>query len=458
MAPIASTGSTMSFPCYFPELQPAKVNPSGTSAGGLPYIQGFRAESSMLLLLQLQIHTLSSSFFSSPRVLCWVLAVLGSSYRLQASSLSAGELTDLQVLLFTKNIPTIRNVKIYSSKELRKATKNFCSGHKLGQGSFGCVYLGKFRNGQKVAIKVLSSESRQGTREFLNELSVISNINHHNLVKLHGCCVDGDQKMLVYNYLENNSLAQSLFGNSHSSIQLDWKTRVKICIGVASGLKYLHEEVRPVIVHRDIKASNILLDKDLSPKISDFGLAKLFPGNMTHISTRVAGTLGYLAPEYAIRGQLTKKADVYSFGVLLLEIVSGRCHTDPRLPLQDQFLLERAWALYESGDLKSLVDSTLKGVFDNKEAQRLLKIGLLCTQDTPKIRPSMSTIVKMLKGECAIGDKIMRPGLITDVMDLKIRTVEPVQFSASPPKSPSDSNSQVSMLAVAGSTVVEESP
>jgi serine/threonine protein kinase len=203
------------------------------------------------------------------------------------------------------------------------------------------IVQGKLRNGQKVAIKVLSSESRQGTREFLNELSVISNINHHNLVKLHGCCVDGDQKMLVYNYLENNSLAQSLFGNSHSSIQLDWKTRVKICIGVASGLKYLHEEVRPVIVHRDIKASNILLDKDLSPKISDFGLAKLFPGNMTHISTRVAGTLGYLAPEYAIRGQLTKKADVYSFGVLLLEIVSGRCHTDPRLPLQDQFLLER---------------------------------------------------------------------------------------------------------------------
>uniref|UniRef100_A0A0D3HWM3 Protein kinase domain-containing protein n=2 Tax=Oryza TaxID=4527 RepID=A0A0D3HWM3_9ORYZ len=462
----------MSFPCYFPELQPAKVNPSGTSAGGLPYIQGFRAESSMLLLLKLQIHTLSSSFSSSPRVLCWVLAVLGYSYRLQASSLSAGELTDLQILFFVSALwahskekhkkrddtPIIRNVKIYSSKELRKATKNFCSGHKLGQGSFGCVYLGKLRNGQKVAIKVLSSESRQGTREFLNELSVISNINHHNLVKLHGCCVDGDQKMLVYNYLENNSLAQSLFGNSHSSIQLDWKTRVKICIGVASGLKYLHEEVRPVIVHRDIKASNILLDKDLSPKISDFGLAKLFPGNMTHISTRVAGTLGYLAPEYAIRGQLTKKADVYSFGVLLLEIVSGRCHTDPRLPLQDQFLLERAWALYESGDLKSLVDSTLKGVFDTEEAQRLLKIGLLCTQDTPKIRPSMSTIVKMLKGECAIGDKIMRPGLITDVMDLKIRTVEPVQFSASPPKSPSDSNSQVSMLALAGSTVVEESP
>ncbi|KAG8092915.1 hypothetical protein GUJ93_ZPchr0012g19472 [Zizania palustris] len=358
-----------------------------------------------------------------------------------------------------KEVPiVVGNVKIFSSKELRKATKNFWSRHKLGQGSFGCVYMGKLRNGQKVAIKVLSSESRQGAREFLNELNAISNINHHNLVKLLGCCVDGDQKMLVYNYLENNSLAQSLFGNAHSSIWLDWSTRVKICIGVANGLKYLHEEAQPVIVHRDIKASNILLDKDLSPKISDFGLAKLFAGNMTHISTRVAGTLGYLAPEYAIRGQLTKKADVYSFGVLLLEIASGRCHTDPRLPLQDQFLLEKVWTLYESGDLESIVDSNLKGVFDTEEARQILKIGLMCTQDTPKIRPSMSTVVKMLKGECTVGDKIMRPGLITDIMDLKVRTAEPIHLILSPPKSPSDSNSQASTLALAGSTVVEESP
>ncbi|EEC69662.1 hypothetical protein OsI_39083 [Oryza sativa Indica Group] len=267
--------------------------------------------------------------YTAADALAFVAASLGKG-GLQASSLSAGELTDLQVCC--KNFIALVSTEYFNSSGESFSWKPFSG-------------KGKLRNGQKVAIKVLSSESRQGTREFLNELSVISNINHHNLVKLHGCCVEGDQKMLVYNYLENNSLAQSLFGNSHSSIQLDWKTRVKICIGVASGLKYLHEEVRPVIVHRDIKASNILLDKDLSPKISDFGLAKLFPGNMTHISTRVAGTLGYLAPEYAIRGQLTKKADVYSFGVLLLEIVSGRCHTDPRLPLQDQFLLERRSSL-----------------------------------------------------------------------------------------------------------------
>ncbi|XP_062202391.1 cold-responsive protein kinase 1-like isoform X2 [Phragmites australis] len=362
-----------------------------------------------------------------------------------------------KIVQHDQDIPITGNVKIYSSKELRKATRNFCPRNKLGQGSFGCVYLGK-KNGEKVAIKVLSSESRQGTKEFLNELSVISNISHHNLVKLQGCCVDGGQKMLVYNYLENNSLAQTLFGNSRSGISFDWRTRVKICIGVADGLAYLHEEVRPLIVHRDIKASNILLDRDLNPKIADFGLAKLFPGNMTHISTRVAGTLGYLAPEYAIRGQLTKKADVYSFGVLLLEIVSGRCHTDPRLPLEDQYLLEKVWTLYESRDLESIIDRTLKRDFDTEEAHRLLSIGLLCTQDTPKIRPSMSMAAKMLKGEYAVSDRIMRPGLITDVMDLKIRTVEPVQLILSPSMSPAERTSLVSTLGLAGSTVLEESP
>jgi serine/threonine protein kinase len=275
-------------------------------------------------------------------------------------------------------------------------------------------------------------------------------------VKLLGCCADGGQKILVYNYIENNSLSQTLFGNGHSGIRIDWRTRVKICIGIADGLTYLHEEVRPPIVHRDIKASNILLDSNLSPKIGDFGLAKLFPGNMTHISTRVAGTLGYLAPEYAIRGQLTKKADVYSFGVLLLEIVSGRCHTEPRFPLEDQYLLEKVWTLYESGDLESIIDRTLQHDLDPEEAHRLLKIGLLCIQDTTKSRPSMSTVSKMLKCECAVSEKIMRPGLITDVMDLKVRAVEPLQLS--PSMSPVVNDSHVSTLAHAGSTVMESLP
>ena len=233
------------------------------------------------------------------------------------------------------------NITKFTYKELSRVTENFSPSNKIGEGGFGSVYKGKLRNGKLVAVKVLSLESRQGAKEFLNELMAISNVSHENLVKLYGYCVEGNQRILVYNYLENNSLAQTLLGYGHSNIQFNWATRVNICVGIARGLTYLHEVVNPHIVHRDIKASNILLDKDLTPKISDFGLAKLLPPDASHVSTRVAGTLGYLAPEYAIRGQVTRKSDVYSFGVLLLEIVSGRSNTNTRLPYEDQILLER---------------------------------------------------------------------------------------------------------------------
>ncbi|KHM98863.1 Putative LRR receptor-like serine/threonine-protein kinase [Glycine soja] len=211
-------------------------------------------------------------------------------------------------------------------------------------------------------------------------------------------------------------------GSGHSNIIFDWKTRSRICIGIARGLAYLHEEVIPHIVHRDIKASNILLDQNLTPKISDFGLAKLIPSYMTHVSTRVAGTIGYLAPEYAIRGQLTRKADIYSFGVLLVEIVSGRCHTNSRLPIGEQYLLEMTWELYQKRELVGLVDISLDGHFDAEEACKFLKIGLLCTQDTSKLRPTMSSVVKMLTREMDIDEsKITKPGLIPDFNDLKIK-------------------------------------
>ncbi|XP_075488460.1 cold-responsive protein kinase 1-like isoform X2 [Primulina tabacum] len=290
----------------------------------------------------------------------------------------------------------VHNVILYSYNELRTATNDFSPSNKIGEGGFGCVFKGKLRNGRMAAIKVLSSGSRQGVSEFLTEIKVISDIEHENVVKLYGCCVDGNERILVYNYLENNSLAQTLLGGGRSSIRFSWHTRVKICIGIARGLAYLHEEVRPQIVHRDIKASNILLDKDLTPKISDFGLAKLIPVDTSHVSTRVAGTLGYLAPEYAIRGQLRSKSDVYSFGVLLIEIVSGRCNTNTRLPPEEQYILERAC--------------------------RFLKIGLLCMQDATKLRPLMSTVVRMLIGEKKVRDKITKPGLISDFMDLKVRS------------------------------------
>ncbi|PPD70595.1 hypothetical protein GOBAR_DD32519 [Gossypium barbadense] len=316
------------------------------------------------------------------------------------------------------------------------ATGNFHFSNKIGEGGFGVVYKGTFRDGTVAAIKVLSADSRQGVREFLTEINVIADIEHENLVKLHGCCVEGNHRILVYGYLENNSLAQTLLGNffysgfvfvnclnnsgSDSSMQFSWSMRRNICLGVARGLAFLHEEVRPYIVHRDIKASNILLDKNLMPKISDFGLAKLFPDNLTHISTRVAGTTGYLAPEYAIRGQLTRKADIYSFGVLLLEIVSGRCNTNRRLPVSDQYLLERAWDLHDQKQLAELVDVSMGGDYNNEEAHKFLKVSLLCTQDVPKQRPSMSKVVKMLAGEEPVDEQnISRPRLLSEFMNLR---------------------------------------
>lgn len=332
---------------------------------------------------------------------------------------------------FDDELSGVKNVTLFSYKQLRIATDDFSTLNKIGEGGFGSVYKGRLKSGKMAAIKVLSSESKQGVREFLTEIKVISDVDHENLVKLYGCCIEDDHRILVYNYLENNSLAQTLLGGGHSSIQFSWRTRTKICIGVAKGLAYLHEQVKPHIIHRDIKASNILLDKDLTPKISDFGLAKLIPPNATHVSTRVAGTIGYLAPEYAIRGQATRKSDVYSYGVLLIEIVTGRCNTNSRLPIDEQYLLERTWQLYERNELVMLVDTSLDGDFDAEQACRYLKIGLLCTQDALKLRPSMSTILKMLNGEMEVNDnKITKPGLISDFMDLKIKSSAPEQINA----------------------------
>ncbi|XP_050145026.1 probable LRR receptor-like serine/threonine-protein kinase At1g56130 isoform X2 [Malus sylvestris] len=299
----------------------------------------------------------------------------------------------------------------FSYAELRAATKDFNPSNKLGEGGYGPVYKGTLSDGRVMAVKQLSVASHQGKSQIVSEIATISAVQHRNLVKLYGCCIEGSHRILVYEYLENKSLDHALFGTSH--LHLDWPTRFNILLGTARGLAYLHEESRPRIVHRDVKASNILLDAKLSPKISDFGLAKLYDDEKTHISTRVAGTIGYLAPEYALFGHLTEKADVFGFGVVILEILSGRPNSYNNLDLEKIYLLEWVWTLHENDQTLGLVDPRLTK-FDETEATRLIRAALLCTQGSPMARPSMSRVVAMLSGDIDIGTVMSKPNYLTD--------------------------------------------
>ncbi|KAH8944769.1 hypothetical protein BDL97_12G002000 [Sphagnum fallax] len=290
---------------------------------------------------------------------------------------------------------------IFGYAELKVATRDFHPTMKLGEGSFGVVYKGIFANGVEVAIKQLFVKTQKNIDEFLNEVVIISGVKHRNLVKLKGCCLRDNKRLLVYEYLENGDLANLLFGGQNNREVLFWPTRFNICLGIARGLHYLHDICQPRIIHRDIKASNILLDKKLQPKIADFGLAFLFPDDKSYINTmHVAGTRGYLAPEYATRGLLTTKVDVYSFGVLLLEIISGRKNIDHNLPQEDIYLVEKAWRLHREGNLINIVDQNLHLLNDETiQAQRLLNITLLCLLNDGEKRPSMVRVVAMLQGD-----------------------------------------------------------
>lgn len=303
---------------------------------------------------------------------------------------------------------------LFTLRQIKAATKNFDPANKIGEGGFGSVYKGLLSDGTIIAVKQLSSKSKQGTREFVNEIGMISALQHPNLVKLYGCCVEGNHLMLIYEYMDNNCVSRALFGkDSATKLKLDWPTRRNICLGISRGLAYLHEESRVKIVHRDIKTSNVLLDKDLNAKISDFGLAKLNEDDKTHISTRIAGTIGYMAPEYAMRGYLTSKADVYSFGVVSLEIVSGKSNTNYRPKEDFVYLLDWAYVLQERGSLLELVDPELGSAYLSEEAMVLLNVALLCTNAAPTLRPTMSQVVSMLEGRTAVQDLLSDPGFST---------------------------------------------
>lgn len=295
----------------------------------------------------------------------------------------------------------LRTISYFDFHKLKKATKNFHHCNLLGRGGFGPVYRGKLEDGRLVAVKKLSlDKSQQGESEFLAEVRMITSIQHKNLVHLIGCCSDGAQRLLVYEYMKNRSLDLILYGKSDQF--LNWETRFQIILGIARGLQYLHEDSHLRIVHRDIKASNILLDDKFQPKIGDFGLARFFPEDQVYLSTNFAGTLGYTAPEYAIRGELSEKADIYSFGVLVLEIISCRKNTDLNLPSEMQYLPEYAWKLYERSSVIDLVDPKMReDGFVEKDVLRAIHAAFLCLQPHANLRPPMSEIVAILtcKGE-----------------------------------------------------------
>ncbi|GLT50960.1 hypothetical protein SLA2020_244120 [Shorea laevis] len=312
----------------------------------------------------------------------------------------------------------------FSLRQIKAATKNFDLANKIGEGGFGPVYKGQLTDGKAIAVKQLSAKSKQGNREFVNEIGMISALQHRHLVKLYGCCIEGNQLLLIYEYMENNSLARALFGPEECQLKLDWPTRQKICIGIARGLAYLHEESRLKIVHRDIKATNVLLDKDLNPKISDFGLAKLDEEDNTHISTRIAGTMGYMAPEYATRGHLTDKADVYSFGIVTLEIVSGRSNTISKTKQNSFYLIDWALLLNEKGHLLELVDPRLGSNYHKNEAIKMINVALLCTNPAPAARPIMSSVVSILEEKTNVDELSLDLGTSIESLRKFYQTLE----------------------------------
>ncbi|XP_028059204.1 probable serine/threonine-protein kinase PBL23 isoform X2 [Camellia sinensis] len=303
-----------------------------------------------------------------------------------------------------KEILKLENAKvsaeIFTFRQLATATNNFNPELLLGEGGFGRVYKGKIRNtNQTVAVKQLDRNGVQGNREFLAEVLMLSLVNHRNLVNLIGYCTDGHQRILVYEYMSNGSLEDHLLDLTPDKKSLNWITRMKIAIGAAQGLEYLHDTAKPPIIYRDFKASNILLDEEFNPKLSDFGLAKLGPtGDKQHVSTRVMGTYGYCAPEYVRTGQLTKKSDVYSFGVVFLEIITGRRTIDNARPIGEQNLV--AWAEPLFKDLNKftlMADPKLEGKYPMKGLYQAIAIASMCLQEEAKTRPLISDVVTALE-------------------------------------------------------------
>ncbi|XP_031284383.1 putative receptor-like protein kinase At4g00960 isoform X1 [Pistacia vera] len=285
----------------------------------------------------------------------------------------------------------------FDFRTIRVATNNFSIDNKLGRGGFGVVYKGRLLDGQEVAVKRLAIGSEQGETEFKNEVLLMAKLQHRNLVRLLGFCLEGNEKLLIYEFVPNSSLDNFIYDPTQHLL-LDWEMRYKIIKGIARGILYIHEDSRFRIIHRDLKASNVLLDIDMTPKVSDFGMAKLLAIDQTQGDTsRIAGTFGYMAPEYIQHGHFSAKSDVFSFGVLVLEIMSGQKNSSFPTEEEPQDLLTYAWRNWIEGNTMNLIDPNLR-VGSNRDMMRCIHIGLLCVQDNVANRPTMASVVHMLTG------------------------------------------------------------
>ncbi|XP_061336675.1 G-type lectin S-receptor-like serine/threonine-protein kinase SD1-1 [Gastrolobium bilobum] len=290
-------------------------------------------------------------------------------------------------------------VPLFEFALIAHATDHFSNHKKLGEGGFGPVYKGTLPDGHEIAVKRLSRTSGQGLKEFKNEVILCAKLQHRNLVKVLGCCIEEDEKLLIYEFMANKSLDFFLFDSAQSKL-LDWPKRFYIINGIARGLLYLHQDSRLRIIHRDLKPSNILLDNEMNPKISDFGLARMCGDDQIEgKSSKVAGTHGYMAPEYAFDGIFSIKSDVFSFGILLLEIVSGKKNNGLSYPNHEHNLIGHAWKMWKEGNPMQLIDASLEDSCILSEVLRCIHIGLLCVQHHPNDRPSMASVVVMLSNE-----------------------------------------------------------
>lgn len=295
---------------------------------------------------------------------------------------------------------------MFTYEELVIATDGFSDANLLGQGGFGYVHRGMLQNGIEVAVKQLKAGSGQGEREFQAEVEIISRVHHRHLVSLVGYCIADGKRLLVYEFVPNNTLEFHLHGNGRTT--LDWPTRLKIALGSAKGLAYLHEDCHPKIIHRDIKASNILLDFKFEAKVADFGLAKIASETNTHVSTRVMGTFGYLAPEYASSGKLTDKSDVFSFGVMLLELITGRRPVDSNPSFMDDSLVDWARPLLtralDEDNFDALTDPNLGKGYNPVEMRQMIACAAASVRHSARRRPRMSRIVRALEGDASLDD------------------------------------------------------